>query len=124
MHRETTCDIRLHRPEATADALAQRLQRLVARCALGGVHADQLRGRVIDRDEYGDLAVVEGHGRRQIRTPQRVGRGGDDRAIVCSRPAHATMRLGASTPASRISRSARALLVRTPRWRSFAHTLR
>src|SRR5688500_1936633 len=52
-HGEPAGDVGFDQPEATADPLAQRLQCLVARRALGGVHADEFRGRVIDRDKHG-----------------------------------------------------------------------
>jgi hypothetical protein len=70
----------------TADALAQRLQRLEAGGAVRGVDADALGRAVIDGDEDGDLALAGG-GRGQVGPPYHVHRLGDDGAVVGTRAA-------------------------------------
>lgn len=54
--------ILLDAAEALAHALADWLQRFVARAVEGGVDADTFRRAMVDGDEHGDLAVLDGEG--------------------------------------------------------------
>ena len=111
-------------PKCSVDALADRLQRLVAGAVEGGVDADAFRRAVIDGDEDGDLAVLDGEGRGHVGSPHGVDGLRDDRAVVVARAAGAAGAGRRRRPFSRISRRTRSFEVRRPGWRSRAQTLR
>ena len=121
---ETLGGILLDPAEVFGDALADRLQRLVAGAVEGGMDADACRRAVIDGDEDRDLAILDGEGCGHVGSPHRVDGLGDDRAVVAARAAGAAARVAAERPFSRISRRTRSFDVRNPAWRSRAQTLR
>ena len=112
-------------PEERLDPLPQRLHRLEARPGLGGMQPDALAGAVIHHHEHRGRALAARQTARRVHPPHLVGLLRGDRPVVRLRPVRVARRAsGASSWASRISRSTRALDVRTPCHRSRAHTLR
>src|SRR5215207_9268099 len=103
--------------EVAAHALANRLQRLEAGGALGGVEPNALGRAVIDGDEDGDLALAGDRG-GQVGAPHDVHGVRDDGAIVGARATRRAAARGASRPCARISRSTRRRELRMPPWRS------
>src|SRR5258708_28381003 len=71
--------------EVVPHALTDRFQRLEPGCPRMGVDADAFSGAMIDRDEHRRRALA-GERRRQIGSPHRVHRLGDDGAVVVPRP--------------------------------------
>ena len=122
--RKPRGDARPVAAEVFPQPLAQRLQRFEARAGARRVDADALLCAVVDGDEDGSVALAGGEAGSRVGPPHFVGVPGGDRAVVVARPAAAPDRVGASRPASRISRSTRPLDVRTPARRSRAQALR
>ena len=71
--------------EALGDALPDRLERLVAGAVEGGVDADAFRRAVVDGDEHGDLAVLDGEGGGHVGSPHGVDGLRNDRAVMVAR---------------------------------------
>src|SRR5512146_1032359 len=71
--------------EATANGLANRLERLPARGALGGVDAEDFRSVVIDREQHAHRTIAHRPGAGEIRSPAHVRRRRNDRALVRAR---------------------------------------
>jgi hypothetical protein len=111
-------------PPKCGDALAVRLERLVAGAVEGGMDADACRRAVIDGDEHRHLTAHDGEGCGHVGSPHRVDGLGDDRAVVASRAAGAAVPGRRRQTFSRISRRTRSFEVRSPAWRNRAHTLR
>ena len=75
--------------EALGHALPDRLQRLMARAMQSRVDADAFRRAMIDGDEDGDLAVLDGEGCGHVGSPHPVDGLRDDRPVVVARAAGA-----------------------------------
>ena len=84
-HRKTMGDALGEAAEVTPHALPDRFQRLEPGCPRMGVDADAFSGAMIDRDEHCRRALA-GDRRRQIGSPHRVHRLGDDGAVMVPRP--------------------------------------
>ena len=76
--------------EAFDHALPDRLQRLMAGAVERGVDADAFGRALVDGDEDGDLAVLEGEGGGHICSPHGIDGFGDDRAVMVARTARST----------------------------------